>query len=936
MADAPVSSTLAEALARRDRNRTAASSAQTPPPVTPETGARKPLSAALPSSEVVPMPLPGEVAPQPLTAPPSSPPEARYVVPTDPFTLDKSAGLPTAQTEWYKDPVMSARAVLDGLTFGFSDEIGAGMAAAFALALQPAPVDAEGKKVEGGWKQYKAVYSDMMGQLQNERNIYTANNPKASLALEITGGLLSPANRAIAFLGKKTLQAAATGGDRLAVLIGKPNLTRTQRALARQEALPRPGGTLGVQGLERAVTPPGLTTRVAQRTAEAIPGGAIAGAVYSAGVAAPGTDRLAAAGEGAAWGAGLAMPFANIVPLFKTLTRRRVAQTLDTPGGFVPLTLAAGQSNPFLGWVYRNLVGKAFIGTGMLDNQASRWYTPYFKKIDNFASSLAEAKKLLANTTTAITNSAAAEARRLSATVLQTSRANRRAITRDFSERIAKLRENAAVAEIASTAPIQMFRSQALQAALPSSFPKEVRDAILEAAYYGRNTRTANDLLAKAWTEHGFAMVDDNTFKIGAIVERQVVGEAPLLGGPRPVTTERGLSLSPVLDKLEAALDVEDLAALTQPGNKLEFVRNEVDRFLRQLVDKEGNISGASLATLRNMISGLITPGRLSGQQSATDAQMRNVWIELKNVLDDVVLNQLSPDERASFLEHKAAYSTRLAVDEAITQTRASGGAFEPSDWDNALRKRFRKLWGRGRAPLQEESAIAADTVARAEAAIVEASQQARAIAFQQELIELNNKAVALEAEAARARAEVERIRTSIPNAVAGSLFATQRTGAIQAESAVKAAEQQLQMIETQRAQLIALLPTAGGRQLNPGQQWTSTLLLNLYGLAGAVPTVLGAASPTGQRVIAGQTTVQQHLDDLIRDINLTPAAAVVGGAETSNREGMTTILRTTSPARRAAIYESLVRGGNLEAFRKVQPEATKRMEEDYKRLRER
>ena len=72
---------------------------------------------------------------------------------------------------WYDVP----RAALQGLTFGMSDEIGAGLAAIPAsIATMTNPLD---------------VYSDMHQSLQDERKQFREDNPGTALAAELAGGL---------------------------------------------------------------------------------------------------------------------------------------------------------------------------------------------------------------------------------------------------------------------------------------------------------------------------------------------------------------------------------------------------------------------------------------------------------------------------------------------------------------------------------------------------------------------------------------------------------------------------------------------------------------------------------------------------------------------------------------------------------------------------
>lgn len=72
---------------------------------------------------------------------------------------------------------------MQGLTFGTSDEIVSGMAAPFAAFANPTGSD------KGYFDRVKDAYSDIHQSLQDERNQFKAENPKAALAAELVGGL---------------------------------------------------------------------------------------------------------------------------------------------------------------------------------------------------------------------------------------------------------------------------------------------------------------------------------------------------------------------------------------------------------------------------------------------------------------------------------------------------------------------------------------------------------------------------------------------------------------------------------------------------------------------------------------------------------------------------------------------------------------------------
>lgn len=91
------------------------------------------------------------------------------------------------------------RTALQGSTFGFGDEIQAGIAAATAY---PFVKD----------KGFKDLYKEARDELRGEQKAFSAENPKTALALEAAGGLATGGVGAGKFAAMKTLPRAAAYG----------------------------------------------------------------------------------------------------------------------------------------------------------------------------------------------------------------------------------------------------------------------------------------------------------------------------------------------------------------------------------------------------------------------------------------------------------------------------------------------------------------------------------------------------------------------------------------------------------------------------------------------------------------------------------------------------------------------------------------------------
>lgn len=83
-------------------------------------------------------------------------------------------------SSWTDNPIMAIRMFLDGMTYGWSDEAGAAVAAGVA-------------KLTGDEASYSEIYNDMFTNLQRERDDYRGEHRAASAVLELGGAIASPA-----------------------------------------------------------------------------------------------------------------------------------------------------------------------------------------------------------------------------------------------------------------------------------------------------------------------------------------------------------------------------------------------------------------------------------------------------------------------------------------------------------------------------------------------------------------------------------------------------------------------------------------------------------------------------------------------------------------------------------------------------------------------
>jgi hypothetical protein len=107
---------------------------------------------------------------------------------------------PIAEEEWYEDPTMASRMVLDGLTLGWAEEVGAAIAAGMVKLTG-----------QDNGASYGEIYDNMINNLSQEQQAYEEAHPVASTGLKVAGGIMSPVP-----MGKAVGAVTKAGGGALA------------------------------------------------------------------------------------------------------------------------------------------------------------------------------------------------------------------------------------------------------------------------------------------------------------------------------------------------------------------------------------------------------------------------------------------------------------------------------------------------------------------------------------------------------------------------------------------------------------------------------------------------------------------------------------------------------------------------------------------------
>lgn len=349
----------------------------------------------------------------------------------------------TQQESWYEDPVMAARAFLDGVVLGWSDEAGAAVAAGAA------------KLINGDERPYSDVYSEMQSLLQQERDQFAQDHTGASIALNVAGGFLSPANAVAPGTG---IRGSIVRGGAEGAIAGAGASEQGERA---------GGAALGL----------GI-------------GSVLGGGFATAGrVVDQATKRRVAQslGEGD-----------DFIPLNLAVDQH------DGVEGFI-------------GGFYRDVVGKTFGGHSKIWQQGERLRlsiaeasnkteASLAKTIGNAKSSVAAAKKRLSaqsNQQSVRVKDAFSDAKREFGDTVDASK-NQFAELKDGAKASAIRDLDKTVNNLEND-----FRSTALRSSIPEGTPADEIEAIINMPVHDAMAHVDN-----MWTQRGFDMIKNRSFKI--------------------------------------------------------------------------------------------------------------------------------------------------------------------------------------------------------------------------------------------------------------------------------------------------------------------------------------------------------------------------------------------------------------------------------------
>ena len=789
---------------------------------------------------------------------------------------------------WYERPDMVARMLIDGATFGFSDEIAGAVGAGLKTVMG-----------ENNGRSYSETYADIVDDLEADRNAYEENNTAAAIGLNVIGGLLT-APVSITGSIARGLGLAGRGVARALPSVGKAATDVARFAPEAQQAISSVSPAIGnILKAGQNINP--TVASVARFGTETAATGALAGAGY----ASRGEDVTDSALDGAMYSllAGTALKGVGIAA--KGATTRRVAQDLGEGGSFVPLNVA--DSDGSVGKIYRKVIGNLPVASTMLKQQTDNIANPLKQDIANVSSRILSREasatnkfldaetnslqNLYKNAEKAVLAGKTEEEAAKTALTLARKQANVTART----QKIDKIYSNAEAG----------FRREVSEASVPASARKAEAKNILDPK------NTMQDVvrnLQDTWTSRGFEVVRGRSFR---------VSQDNLL---KDIQETAG-------DELGDIAELYGVNKARVPEMISEFIGNNVSK---------GVISGEKLTSLRNTVSRTAYSLSQGGGESAVRGfAMSKVLSELDNVIE----RQLTGNNLAKFSADKQAYKTfmnlKSAVGKASTKV-GQRGTFTPNDWLAALASNSRRELQQGTGVFQKQADELGDLQARANETIKKAKD-----------ITKNNMALGLKNQQAALTKQQKDLAVQMAvkknNATAG--LNKQKTGLTAQQQLVREGRE-ASVDEMRSLQQLKDTLTSKQNQLRSLEQSLpdSNSASNLLSIGTALSLLTPAAAQIGglaafgalagtqgfQRVVAGQTRSQQALAEGLKKASpalealrkATQLGAVEAESAQTSLNEMLQVSRMGTPSAKAAMLRKLQATGRAEQLQRINPDA--------------
>lgn len=848
-------------------------------------------------------------------APTSPMPNAEEI--NDPITLSGLRGEETANENWLEDPMMAARAALDGYFWGWSGEVGASVAAALYKTFDMGSEE-EGVQLPERFKNmseeelnaagvelpkttekksYTSLRREMLTQLEEEQADWAENNIALNLGMTVLGGFGS--GSAVYNTAKTLLKS--TGNLVSTAPIIKPLVQARQQAqvtksLGALEATPAP--LTALQASIQAV--PQVGRSALQTAAREAPALAATGVLAGAGFAQQGEDITQAAIEGAVFSVGLGIPLQTTLNYaLDGVTRQKIAQQLGKGKDFIPIGLATLRDSVSkfernLNWTYNKIVNKSFGGDSLIEQQQKRWTQAADSEL-NKSNKIVESLKEDANKQLA--NVKQTQSLKLSDAKLNVSnkeRLNKQAEEELKREALDNIRQKAVLDTDAAVNKLEAgFRIETTNAAIPSGLPVKVKKAIDQA----EDQHSKIELIKQAWSNHGYSMLKNRKFRIS----------------PEAVAIQVNNAVG------------EDAAFAAQlAGTPVVNMKKLIAEHLQKYVGKGDWIDGAQLNKLRTKVA------TQANDQMGTSAGL--ILRDLVRVLDDAVLPQLPKSTQTVFKQQQQQWRNLLAAKEATFSAIGKNGSYTPEQYLSAIGKVNKEAAISGLGPNQRKASEIITLKNQRDEVISKSAKR------QENKVRITAQAKANK-ELLKAQKEVRRLE----------LAAKSRTSSAEQTANNQRQLEQALLVQQGRKDAVEGFKKVAAKPDAPiWEKIPATLLLGglnplTYLTGGTAGLAIGAgtgrlaATQSVQRALVGQAEWQKSLNKILREkepVKKAVRTGVVVAASTpedrSSQAALGVLINETQ-AKKIKAYDRLSKAGKLANMEYTNPKVYKSLIEANK-----
>lgn len=569
--------------------------------------------------------------------------------------------------------------------------------------------------------------------------------------------------------------------------------------------------------------------------------GAVEGGIYGAGKAKDVDTMAKEAGTGALFGLGSGA----VIGAGGWLLKKKIAAPLEENGVFTPITLAAKKddsSEALLQAFYRDVVGPSLGGKGIIRAQEEKVVAPFVlkqaerqKALKDFvrASKIegAQAKAQLDNAIDNVTEAGKVKGIDVAGQAEIAAEIVKGKYDKFLGSKGEIIARKTQQVKNTVESNNDMLRLAAFDNSVPVGARKTDVVEILEAG----DPNVAMNQLEKLWQKEGFRSIKDISFRMKP--------EELLFQIEKKVSDDTTLSL--LAGKAGVKNLIEDgLVTLAAKRNP-----------------KTGRIKGEDLSAVRNSFGMAASKMSDEGGQSAL---MQGLYRQIQNVIDENMKKQLSGKRLAAFEGDVAAWASQTVLRDAVTRASTKAGRqgrFTPDEWIASIKKNSPQQARRGKGPLREQAEQLAALTAKQEGAIVaSADKLANKLTARRanELKKVKNKAVAEKNAIAIENATLKNNLRNNPANAERLAQNMKREDAL--KDAIRAGKDELQAISNTRTienptwyhllSSSAIIGSITGLQAGLSGGLTSA--------AGVIGTSRALATPSAQKIIAGQTVPQE------------------------------------------------------------------------------